>query len=75
MKNTIKTFLAALVIIPFAAGIFSCAKKTDTPGETCQTCIARSLEQETIIKQEQECTADDVANFKLTYSDYSVSCH
>ena len=75
MKNTIKTILAALVIMQFAAGLYSCAKKTDTPEETCQTCIARSLEEETIIKQEQECTTDDVANFKLTYSDYSVSCH
>ena len=75
MKNTIKAIIAALFISQSILVFYSCTKKSSAPDGVCLTCIARSLSDNEVVKEEQVCDTADVENFKKTFSDFSVSCH
>ena len=75
MKNTAKAIITALVVSQSILVSYSCSKKSSAPEGVCLTCIARSLSDNEVVKEEQVCDTAEEENFKSTFSDFSVSCH
>lgn len=74
MKTTMKKTLAAGCILLVLCAGYSCAKKTETPAETCRTCIARDNTEGAPVDNEEVCSDEAEQNFRNANEGFAVTC-